>query len=206
MLLQPDGLSWVLPSSCMQVFVQWHFFTLYNLSFSNLTHSYFYKSTLQVLFGTTSIIPWKGLTFHLDPSKLPVLQKVPVSHRNTSPKWPSLKSGHQSWLLPPPLTQLILWIVLSQQYSNFILQFILLCVHSGVAYSLQHHRLHRARLLCPWSGWPFPPPGDLPDPGGEPLSPASPALAGGFFTTALPGKPVTEVQTPPLSPLYFNNL
>ena len=31
-------------------------------------------------------------------------------------------------------------------------------------------------------------PGDLPDPGIEPVYPASPALAGGFFTTATPGK------------------
>ena len=30
-----------------------------------------------------------------------------------------------------------------------------------------------------WSGLPFPSPGDLPDPG---IEPASPALAGGFFT------------------------
>ena len=34
-----------------------------------------------------------------------------------------------------------------------------------------------------WSGLPFPPPGDLPDPGLEPLFLVSPALAGGFFTT-----------------------
>ena len=33
-----------------------------------------------------------------------------------------------------------------------------------------------------WSGLPFPSPGVLPDPGIEPESPASPALAGGFFT------------------------
>ena len=33
------------------------------------------------------------------------------------------------------------------------------------------------------SGWPLPPPGDLPDPRAEPLSVVSPALAGGFFTT-----------------------
>ena len=39
------------------------------------------------------------------------------------------------------------------------------------------------------SGLPFPPPGDLPDPGIEPESPISPALAGGFFTTSAPGKP-----------------
>ena len=40
-----------------------------------------------------------------------------------------------------------------------------------------------------WSGLPFPPPGDLPDPRIKPTSPASPALAGGFFTTEPPGKP-----------------
>ena len=40
-----------------------------------------------------------------------------------------------------------------------------------------------------WSGLPFPIPGDLPDPGIEPMSPVSPALAGGFFTTVPPGKP-----------------
>ena len=34
-----------------------------------------------------------------------------------------------------------------------------------------------------WNGLPFPPPGDLPYPGIEPKSPASPALAGRFFTT-----------------------
>jgi len=34
-----------------------------------------------------------------------------------------------------------------------------------------------------WSGLPFPPPGDLPNPGIEPASFISPALAGGFFTT-----------------------
>ena len=34
-----------------------------------------------------------------------------------------------------------------------------------------------------WSGVPFPTPGDLPDPGIEPASLVSPALAGGFLTT-----------------------
>ena len=33
-----------------------------------------------------------------------------------------------------------------------------------------------------WSGLPCPPPGDLPNPGFEPLSLMSPALTGGFFT------------------------
>ena len=41
-----------------------------------------------------------------------------------------------------------------------------------------------------WNGLPFPPPGDLPNPGVEPASLASPALAGGFSAIALLGKPV----------------
>ena len=41
-----------------------------------------------------------------------------------------------------------------------------------------------------WSGLPCPPPGDLPDPGVEPASLISPALASGIFTLAPPGKPV----------------
>ena len=40
----------------------------------------------------------------------------------------------------------------------------------SVGFSRQEH----------WSGWPFPPPGDLLEPG---IKLTSPALAGGFFTT-----------------------
>ena len=40
-----------------------------------------------------------------------------------------------------------------------------------------------------WSGLPFPPPRDLPDPGIKPASLASPAVAGILFTTEPPGKP-----------------
>ena len=39
-----------------------------------------------------------------------------------------------------------------------------------------------------WSGLPCPPPGGLPDPGIEPTSVSSPALADRFFTTVPPGK------------------
>ena len=50
--------------------------------------------------------------------------------------------------------------------------------HSVVSDSSQPQGLQPARLLCPlgfsrqesWSGLPFPPPGDLPDPGTEPGS------------------------------------
>ena len=48
-----------------------------------------------------------------------------------------------------------------------------------------------------WSGSPFPPPGDLPDPG---IEPKSPALAGGFFTAEPPGKPFLKLLC------YFNFL
>ena len=39
-----------------------------------------------------------------------------------------------------------------------------------------------------WSGFPFTPPGDLPDAGIKPVSPVSPALAAGLFITVLPGE------------------
>ena len=41
-----------------------------------------------------------------------------------------------------------------------------------------------------WSRLPFPPPGDLPNPG---IERTSPALAGRFFTTEPPGKPLGKV-------------
>ena len=40
-----------------------------------------------------------------------------------------------------------------------------------------------------WSGLPFPPPGDLPNPGIQPSSLVSPELEGKFFTTELLGSP-----------------
>ena len=41
-----------------------------------------------------------------------------------------------------------------------------------------------------WSGLPFPTPGDLPNPGMEPVPPS---LAGRFFSTVTPGKPLHNV-------------
>ena len=43
-----------------------------------------------------------------------------------------------------------------------------------------------------WSGLPFSSPGDLPDPGMEPVSPAS---AGGFFTTESLGKSYFKLKS-----------
>ena len=39
-----------------------------------------------------------------------------------------------------------------------------------------------------WSGLPCPPPGDLPNPGTEPMSPVSPALQEDSLSTEPPGK------------------
>ena len=54
-----------------------------------------------------------------------------------------------------------------------------------------------------WCELPFPPPGYLPSPGIKPVSPASPALPGRFFTTESPGKPYREYQTVRLIPWYW---
>ena len=43
-----------------------------------------------------------------------------------------------------------------------------------------------------WSGLPFPPPGDLPDPGQKPASPLSPALQANSWPTEPPGRPLSS--------------
>ena len=54
-----------------------------------------------------------------------------------------------------------------------------------------------------WNGLPFPTPGDLPHPGIEPVSLASPVLAGEFFITGPPGKPlIHDFSSLPLHLLF----
>ena len=55
-----------------------------------------------------------------------------------------------------------------------------------------------------WSGLPCPPPGDLPDPGMEPASFMSPALAGGVFTTSTTWEAFSVLQKPLLCPKLQN--
>ena len=57
-----------------------------------------------------------------------------------------------------------------------------------------------------WTGLPFTASGDLPDPGIEPVSPVSPASAGGFFTTeptweARDGRSQLQIQHFPQLPV-----
>ena len=66
------------------------------------------------------------------------------------------------------------------------------CACSVVSDYMWPHGLQPTHFLCPWkfsrkeywSGLPFHSPGDLPDPGIKPTSPASPAVDGGCFITA----------------------
>ena len=80
----------------------------------------------------------------------------------------------------------------SKGYRLSLVDSVCVLTRSVVSDSLQPHGVWPARLLCPWnffrqeywSELPFTSPGDLLDPGMEPVSPLSPALAGGFFTTS----------------------
>ena len=55
-------------------------------------------------------------------------------------------------------------------------------------YSLPGHSFHGNFQERLWNGLPFPPSGDLPDPGIKPTPLACPTLAGRFFTAVPPGK------------------
>ena len=58
-----------------------------------------------------------------------------------------------------------------------------------------------------WSGLPFPPPRNLPEPGMKLSSLASPALTGKFFTTGPPGKPCANViETNSFSFFFFTHI
>ena len=103
-----------------------------------------------------------------------------------------LKNNKSSLRIYPKLRS---WGELGPGTPKWVLQ----CIHPQ---SLSHVQLfvtpwtvaHLASLSmglsqqeC-WSELPFPPPGDLSNPGIEPQSPAIPAMSGGFFTTEPPGK------------------
>ena len=53
-----------------------------------------------------------------------------------------------------------------------------------------------------WSGLPFPPPGDLPDPGIKPTSPVSPALQADALPAEPLGKPISSGNRVEISSNY----
>ena len=60
--------------------------------------------------------------------------------------------------------------------------------------SLPGSSVHRFPRKGYWSGSPFLPPGDLPDPRIEPVSPGCPASAGRFLPTQSPGNLVGNIE------------
>ena len=74
----------------------------------------------------------------------------------------------------------------------YVCLYVCVCV-SQSCLTLRPHGLQLARLPCPcgfsrqeyWSGWPFPSPGDLPNPG---IKPVSPALQADSLPFGPPGK------------------
>ena len=54
-----------------------------------------------------------------------------------------------------------------------------------------------------WSGMPRPPPGDCPNPGMEPMSLMSPALAGRFFTASATWEAPSAVQCRQINKYYY---
>ena len=96
-------------------------------------------------------------------------------------RWVWVDSGSWQWTGRPGM----LWSIGSQRVGhNWVTE--LNCTISPL--SVVSLSMGFSRQEC-WSGLPFPLPGDLPDPGIELVSPASPALAGRFVTTEPPGKP-----------------
>ena len=87
--------------------------------------------------------------------------------------------------LPPPTSQPSRssqsWAPTSHLFHTWM--------HAGVLFATPWTVAHQAPLSMGfsrqpyWTGLPFPPPGDLPNPGIKSLSFESPALAGRFFTT-----------------------
>ena len=117
---------------------------------------------------------------------------------------------NKSSLTPSHLTYL--FFMFSQQVSMFLFLFFVFCFFYVVMipcclewpcnpmdYSPPGSSVHGIPGQEYWSGLPFPFPGDLPDPG---IKPKSPALAGRFFTTEPPGKPLQVGQ----NPIFFTDL
>ena len=125
--------------------------------------------------------------------------KSGMSRRATQSAIKSMEFNGTEWKQATTATTNFIWLQILQLTSKKLpltgsswVSECVLCVHmcrcSIVSNSLQPHGLQPTRLLCSWN-FPvrlsFPTPGDLPDSGIEPMSPA---LAGKFTTTVPPGK------------------
>ena len=97
---------------------------------------------------------------------------------------------------------IILYLVIFRDWASLTLRItqLLSCVQlSATSWTLAH----QAPLFMGffrqeyWSGLPFPPPGDLPDPGFELVSPVSPALQLDSLPTEPSRKPLNKAKSQP---------
>ena len=90
--------------------------------------------------------------------------------------------------------------IFGKHFKAFLMCYVCVFSHSVVSDSVTPWTVARQAPLSKefsrqeyWSRLPFPTPGDLPDPGIEPESLVSPALAGRIFATVPPGKPMCYI-------------
>ena len=158
-----------------------------------------------------------SLTYHWLSSPCPhalpsvrVWVLLPSSHDNSHTEVQSthMTSQHLNCLFKGPMpnyNHILTYWSLGLQHINFVctcsVARLCLTLYDAMDCSLPGSSVHgisQARILE--SSPPFPPPEDLPDPRIEPMSPAAPALAGGFFTTMPPRKqdtlqPITVTES-----------
>ena len=173
--LGPQQIKWCLPTLLRMVFTQ------ATASNANISESFTEALRNHVLPGVWASLSPVKLIHKINHLRI---QKVLKSYRNQIPYgslWVSLLSLFcvLGWKV-----RLLIWCVC-------------VCAHSIMSDSVTPGTVtHQAPLSMEFSrqeylgGLTFPPPGDLPDPGIESTSLASPALAGRFFTTAPSGKPL----------------
>ena len=121
-----------------------------------------------------------------------------LAHYVSNPQWNNKSLYHTVWVLSPRSSVIRHKIKKKKFFFPFPLlgsKTVCVCVQSlscvwpFVASAYQAPLSMEFSRQEYWVGLPFPPPGDLSNPGIKPASLASPVLAGKFFTTELPGKP-----------------
>ena len=148
-----------------------------HLIVNTLQNSHNFKS-IDVKWGTLTC-PWWEYLFHKNRQKLQTTSPHPHACYQTLPVWVRVlqrKSQEETH------TQICCCCSLTEQVAQLCLAF---C--NPMDCSLPCSSVHGFPRQEYWNGLSFPSPGDLPDPG---IGPESPALECGFFTTTLLGRPI----------------
>ena len=116
-----------------------------------------------------SNLPLEGFLFFYTFNSEIIIDSLEVSQKNVHTVVPHFSRSSTQWKLHK------LYNIKAKRHIGIILR-----AHSDFI------SLYALMCACGGEGLPFSSPGDLPDPG---MEPASPALAGEFFTTESHGKP-----------------